>query len=708
MRNSVKVTRGWSRQRLFYVIIMLLLDIAGPGGALGRLELAVAAPLAQAPTNDTCASPASLALNLPTSGTVVLATNDYQLEAGSAAFTGIGQTTSTGVGREVVYRFRAPLTGAYSFRVTDYLATGNLVLYLSDTCPAATIGSPVTVAATQAANRNTSSSSEELVPVKLGAGAQVFLFVDQHTASAGSSFTIVATSVTEEDEPNGTPATANPAAFGVVGSISPADDTDFFGLGASPAGSRVFALVDGVSSNNEGYSLRVTTATDTLENGGSDNDVPFGGLSSNVAGTPLTGAATFLRINHANLIIVAEPYHLYAVVQPPSSSATAESEPNDTLGQADAASSGYFAGSLSGPAPSTDVDLFGFSATAGDLVFLSLDADPLRNNTPMNAALLLLDGAGNVLEAVNDANSTSNTSSGAGTLAGPFPQSPSEGLVYRVATTGNYYARVQTGTTSTSTDGAGDYLLSITLNGAVGGLAGVSTATPTATATATPTATATATPSASLTPTRTATPTLTPSPTSPATQTSTGSPTSLPGSPTVTQSPTLTIPPGNNRLVGSVQDQRVATPTAVHALELRFEFRPAGSPGNAQPQFVLFATTEPDGSFTRGGVPEGSYDVRLKHPQAVSVEKRGLAFGAANTVSVPFGLLRTGDADQNDAVSAADFTVLKQTFTLPTDCATRSPIPNPCADFDANGSVTPNDFSLLKANFGLAGPLILP
>jgi hypothetical protein len=154
-----------------------------------------------------------------------------------------------------------------------------------------------------------------------------------------------------------------------------------------------------------------------------------------------------------------------------------------------------------------------------------------------------------------------------------------------------------------------------------------------------------------------------------------------------------------------VQDQRVATPTSVHALQLRLEFRPAGSPANAPPQFVLLATSNANGSFTHPGVPDGSFDVRLKHGQAISVERLGVSFSGGNIVMRDFGLLRAGDADQNDRVSAADFTVLKQTFTQFTECATDTPIPNPCADFDANGTVSPNDFSLLKQNFGLQGAL---
>jgi hypothetical protein len=733
-------------------IIAVLLTAGLYGGSI------LASPLGGGPTNDTCAAPTTLALNIPTSGTTVGATNDYELPPGSPAFTGVGHTASTAVGEDVVYRFTAPSAGNYSFHVDTTLLSSNPVLYLSTACPSATPGTPVTVTSFQAANRTGSIFPEELVPVALASGQQVFLFVDLHATTAGTSVSVIVTSVTVESEPNGTPATADPLTFGIVGGITTGGEEDFYSLGALTANSRVFAMVDGAAANHDDFELRVTTTTDTLEYDNEDNDSAFGNSSPNVAGTILTGVQSFLRVDHFNSIVLAEPYHLYAVVQPPIASATLESEPNDVLAQADFASNGYFSGSLAGPAPSTDVDLYGFTATAGDLLFLSLDGDPLRNNSPIDAALALLDASGSVLVAVDDSDLASNTSSGAGSLTAITPFSPGEALVYRVAFSGSYYARVTIGTTTTSSPGAGDYLLSISRNGAVGGLTGIPTATPTATTThtrtvtqtpspsrtstttatatitRTPTATHTQTPTQTSTATHTATAsstaTFTPSPTQSPTRTLTSTPihtstptgtstvtsSTVPFTPTSTRSPTpspsatltSTLQPGNNTLEGTVLDQRVATPITVHELQLRLEFRASGSPINSAPLFVLFTSTNPNGTFSRSGIPSGVYDVQVKHWQAISVEKTGLSFGGGNTVTQGFGLLRAGDADQNDRVSAADFTVLKQTFTQVTSCATATPIPNPCAEFDANETVGPNDFSLLKQNFGQQGPLAAP
>jgi hypothetical protein len=458
---STQLTAGTT-----YYIVVWEFGTVAPTAGNTAIQLRVTQNLA--PANDTCASAAPLSVNTPVSGTTAFAVNDYQL-SGAACFTGIGQTASTATGADVVYSFTASSAGSYSFKVTNYSTANNLVLYAASSCPAATPGVPVTVGTClAAANRNSSASSEEIACLALTAGQQIFLFVDEDSLTTGSPFTIEATQCTAETEANNTPATANALSCGVQGSINPAADVDFFSLGTPATGSRVFALLDGVSSNTTDYDMRVTTATDTLEYDDLNNDIAFGSLASNVAGTPLTGVASFLRVNHNSAAAVAEPYRLYAVVQPPIASATAETEPNNTTGQANTAGNNYFSGSLSAPAASTDVDIFSFTATAGDLIMLNLDGDPLRNNTPIDGALALLDSAGTVLVSVNDGGSASSTTTGAGSLTATTPFSPAEGLTFRATTTGTYYARVSIGTSSTGSIGAGDYLLSIARNCQVG------------------------------------------------------------------------------------------------------------------------------------------------------------------------------------------------------------------------------------------------
>lgn len=457
-----------------YFIVVWLFDTIAPVGGQTSVQLRVSQFLPE--PNDTCAGAIALSLNTPvdattTSGTTPTANDDYRL-SGSACFTGIGQTAETGAGIDVVYSFTAPTAGDYSFRVFNYEnpVSSNLVLYVASSCPTAMPPTPVTVTTCLgASNRSPESLAEEVMCQSLAAGQQVFVFVDEAAPTLGSAFTIEVTRCTRETEPNDTPATANTHGLGIEGSISSALEADFYSLGSASAGSRVFAFVDGVAAGSRDFDLRVTTATDTLEFDDINNDEEFGEVSPNVAGTPLTGAASFLRVNvNSATSVASEPYRLYAVVQPPIGSATTEVEPNDTLVQASTASSNYFSGTLGGAPPSTDVDLFSFTASAGDLVFVSLDGDPLRNNTPLNVRLSLLNSLGSVLREVDDGGQTSDTTSGAGSLTGITPFSPGEALVYRITQPGTYYARVVASSINNVPSAAGDYLLSISLNGSAG------------------------------------------------------------------------------------------------------------------------------------------------------------------------------------------------------------------------------------------------
>ncbi|HEY7912449.1 MAG TPA: PPC domain-containing protein, partial [Blastocatellia bacterium] len=451
-----------------YFILVWLCESAPPVAGETAVQLLV--NRITPPANDNCASAEPLTLNIPVAGTTVAAMNDYQL-SGAGCFTGIGNGVSNAEGRDVVYSFTAPSTGKYSFRVTNYDASLDPVLYVASACPAATPGIPVNVASCVAAANRTvpDGTSEEVACVNLTSAQQVFIFVDESflNTNTGSAFTIEVQRCTQEAAPNDTPATATPYAFGMEGSISPAGDVDFISLGTPATGSRVFALVDGVAANSNDFDLRITTSTDTLEYDDANADALFGRFSGTVGGAPASGSQIFARISHFSAATQAEPYRFYAIAQPPINTATAESEPNDTIATADTAANRYFSGSLPGPAPSVDVDIFSFTATAGEVIFLGLDSDPLRNNTPINARLALLDASGNLLVQVNDSSFFSNTTPGAGSLTSITPNSPAEALTFRVPATGTYYAQVAIGTTSTGTFAAGDYLLSIT-TGATG------------------------------------------------------------------------------------------------------------------------------------------------------------------------------------------------------------------------------------------------
>jgi uncharacterized repeat protein (TIGR01451 family) len=446
-----------------YYIVAWQYDISPP--TAGNTAVQMRVTQSQAPGNDSCSAAVTLALDAPVNGTTVGALNTYELPAASTCFAGIGQTVTTAAGRDVVYRFTAPVAGAYSFRVTDYSGTGNVVLYAASDCPLS--GPPGNITGClSAANRNTTTpmGAEEARCVPLTAGQLVYVYVDELIDSTGAGFIIEVNACASESDTagnsstNNTPANANAFVCGIEGSI-PANDVDFFSIGTPASGSRVFALADGVAANLNDYDLRVTGTTDTLEYDHQDNDAPFGPIAPNIAGTPLGGAAAYLRVNWRGFSS-AEPYRLYAAVQPPSAGATAEVEPNNSIAAATSGANLYFSGALSGP---TDVDIFSFTASAGDLIHLGLDPDPTRTNSPFDGALSLLDAGGVTLLVVNDANAVSSTTSGAGSLAATTPNSPAESLVYRARSGGTDYARV-----AYSSGTAGDYLLSITRDCRIG------------------------------------------------------------------------------------------------------------------------------------------------------------------------------------------------------------------------------------------------
>jgi uncharacterized repeat protein (TIGR01451 family) len=422
------------------------------------------------PANDACAG----ALTLPLGGmlgTNAGAANDYSL-SGAACFGGVGQAASTAVGRDSVYSFTAPGAGSYSFRAQTYdpLNSGNIVLYSSPTCP-----SPGTISCTapvRASNRQAGATNfvaaEEIFCQPMAAGEQTFLFVDETAAGAGGgNYLIEATRCGLEVESNNTPGTANALlACPMEGTIT-ASEADFYSLGSPASGTRVFTITDGIQANDADFDLRVTNTADTLEYDDEDNNPIHGTFGPNIQGRALTGAASFIRVNHFTAGVSSEPYRLYTVLQPPgvdpfgsSSSPELNNAGNNTLGGAESAANYYYNGFLNA---TNDLDAFKFCAVEGDQVSIGIDADPARNLTPVNPAIFLFNEIGNQLFGFSDPAVTSNNTSGAGSLAATTPFSPGESIVWRARYTGVYYAGINP-QAATSIPAASDYLVSIGLN----------------------------------------------------------------------------------------------------------------------------------------------------------------------------------------------------------------------------------------------------
>jgi hypothetical protein len=260
----------------------------------------------------------------------------------------------------------------------------------------------------------------------------------------------------------------------MFGAISPAFDLDYFSLGAVAVNSRIFAAIDGGAAGKDDFDLRVTTDTDTLEYDDRNMRTPFGDNSPVLAGVIGTGVATYLQVSQYS-DSTDTPYRLLHIVRPPASSAVSESEPNETIAQASTSTEGYFSGVLSAPAPSTDVDVYAFTAKQGADVLIALDAKPVRAGlSSLDVKVSVLDSAGAVVLAVRDGSATENTTSGAGSLTSDTPEYKAEGLVFRPSATGRYYVKIASGgLTAAQFTSSGGYLLSISGGSADGDADGV-------------------------------------------------------------------------------------------------------------------------------------------------------------------------------------------------------------------------------------------
>jgi subtilisin-like proprotein convertase family protein len=446
--------------------IVVFTRSATPDKLIGAAPLSVQLAIDRIDSNDTAASATTLPLSTPLAGTS-LGANDYTLPVTASAFPGIGQTPNAANGPDVVYSFTAPVDDEYSFRVTMQ-DRNSAVLYVADALPAGP--GPETVTALVAASNRSSSSAEEVVGVALAAGRRVFVVVDATTfttGTTGTAFVIEATRTRRESEPNNAPAQANDVRSGVTGSIGAAGDVDAYALGTHAADSRAFALVESIAGSSTDFRMRVTTATDTLEYDDDGGDILPGSLAPMIAGVPLPASPTFALVTHLSMTGVHEPYRLHFAVMPPTAAADAEVEPNDARAQATVSTSGlhYWSGALPGPAPSTDVDWFAFDARAGDLFLVALDGDPLRDRTPLQAAVTVYDPAGRVVGQSNDVGTTTSSTSGAGNLSATTPYTIGEAFMVRARIPGTYTVVVAGGWASSSTASyyAGDYLLAVAL-----------------------------------------------------------------------------------------------------------------------------------------------------------------------------------------------------------------------------------------------------
>ena len=535
-------------------------------------------PTPAPPSNDVCGAVPAITLNVPIFGTLFGALDNFEIAALSTCFTNngaIGNPTPaavTATGRDVVFSFTAPTAGNYSFRgsnVSPNLIGGNMLIHVASDCPAGP--GPNFPTCLGAANRNAStggiyssaSGIEEVMCLPLAAGQTVFVYIDELSlATLDGQFMVEVTRCVRETEPNDLPAQANALACGIEASINrtatftptptstqdpvvtwtptPSSTSTPFGqLTPTPTlqffefdfftvptpdspDRRFFGMADAAAMNIADIDLRLNNNTlDILEYDSNDNDGFWGSAAGNIGGAPFNvtpAPGNFLQAFAPTFATTAEPYRIYAVSQPPITSAITETEPNNTIGTANTNVANYFFGSLTGKtlqndnnlvgasSMSLDVDYYRFTATAGDVIYLGLDGDPLSQDgaygkSPAKSQLALLDLNGNILVRANETGTTVGYGSGYGNPNTTVPQrGQASAVVLRAPYTGAYYAGVASGSNSTINptitqffSGAnlfiGDYLLSISLNCAPAPQAPLQTATPTPTSTSTVTPT---------------------------------------------------------------------------------------------------------------------------------------------------------------------------------------------------------------------------
>lgn len=103
------------------------------------------------------------------------------------------------------------------------------------------------------------------------------------------------------------------------------------------------------------------------------------------------------------------------------------------------------------------------------------------------------------------------------------------------------------------------------------------------------------------------------------------------------------------------------------------------------------------GEFTVTGMQPGTYEVAVKYSNSLQVVETITLVAGSNTAS--FGTLPAGDANDDNTVTALDFSILASTFNL----SEGSPGYDGRADFNGDDDITALDFSLLASNFNISG-----
>jgi hypothetical protein len=115
-------------------------------------------------------------------------------------------------------------------------------------------------------------------------------------------------------------------------------------------------------------------------------------------------------------------------------------------------------------------------------------------------------------------------------------------------------------------------------------------------------------------------------------------------------------------------------------------------------------TLDVGGVFTVTGLVAAVYDVYVKNPHSLMNYRTDVdLIGGFPVTPIPFGLLREGDANDDNRVLGADFSILATAYGT----CSGDPGFDARADFDGDGCVNGADFSLLLTNYGQSGPILI-
>jgi hypothetical protein len=157
----------------------------------------------------------------------------------------------------------------------------------------------------------------------------------------------------------------------------------------------------------------------------------------------------------------------------------------------------------------------------------------------------------------------------------------------------------------------------------------------------------------------------------------------------------LAVNGGAPLLAGNVLLQGGSGPTTPRwSVPLDVTLTPAGG---GPPSFSCTPMSDAVGGFRCSGFSPGDYVVCAKHSHTLQRCAAATLGMGSNTVDL--GMLKEGDANDDNCVLLVDFSILVTTFAQCTGGGSF----DPRADFDLSGCVLLVDFSLLASNFGTCG-----